>query len=338
VPSLRDPDSQELDMKAMVNDVYGSPSVVMGLREIDKPAIGDEQVLVRVRAASVNPPDWAAVTGIPYIARTAFGLLKPNVRVRGTDVAGVVEEVGAAVRRLHVGDEVFGRGTAAFAEYAAAAEADLVAKPANVTFEQAGAVAMSGLTALQGLRDVGRVQSGQKVLIVGAGGGIGTFAVQIAKALGADVTGVCGPSKVETVRLLGADHIIDYTKDDFTRGDERYDMILDNVLTHSLSQLVRVLEPTGTLVPNSGQFLRKPWIASMGVNLVKAPLLSLFARRRIQSFLMRSNQEDLLFLRDLIASGRLTPVVGSTFPLEQAADAIACWGDGHSTGKIVIED
>jgi NADPH:quinone reductase-like Zn-dependent oxidoreductase len=324
-------------MKAMVNDVYGPPSIVMGMREVDEPAIGDEQVLVRVRAASVNPPDWAAVTGIPRIARMSFGPLFPKVRVRGTDVAGVVEKVGAGVRRLQVGDEVFGRGTGTFAEYAAAAESDLVAKPANVTFDQAGGVAMAGLTALQGVRDVGHVQPGQKVLIVGAGGGIGTFAVQIAKEFGADVTGVCGPSKVSMVRSLGADRVIDYTKNDFTRGDERYDVILDNVLAHSLSELVRVLKPTGILVPNGGQFLRKPWIASMGVNLVKAPLLSRFAHRRIQSFLMLSKQEDLLYLADLMASGKLAPVVGATFPLAQAADAIACWGEGHATGKIVIQ-
>ena len=202
-------------------------------------------MLLRVRAASVNPPDWAGVTGVPYVARLATGLRKPRNRIRGSDVAGIVEAVGKNVTRLRVGDEVFGAGTGTFAEFAVAPEKNLVPKPANVTFEQAAAVPMAGLCALQALRDIGKVQPGQKVLINGAGGGIGTFAVQIARSFGAEVTGVCSTDKVDLVRSIGADHVIDYTEEDFTRGDERYDFILDNVVDHSLSRLRGALCPQG---------------------------------------------------------------------------------------------
>ena len=222
-------------MKAIAQDMYGSPDDVLELRDIGIPVITDDDVRVRVRAAAVNPPDWAGVTGVPYIARIATGLRKPRNGVLGSDVAGTVAAVGTNVQDLRVGDEVLGSGAGTFAEYAIASETNLVPKPATATFEQAAAVPMSGLTALQALRDQGHVQPGQKVLINGAGGGIGTFAVQIAKTLGAEMTGVCSTTKVDLVRSIGADHVIDYTTEDFTRGDQRYDFILDNVLNHSLS-------------------------------------------------------------------------------------------------------
>lgn len=321
-------------MKAIVQDSYGSPDVLQS-REVERPAIGDGQVLVRVRAASVNPPDVAGVAGIPLIVRAAFGLRRPRNPVRGTDVAGTVEAVGANVTRLKVGDEVFGRGEGTFAEYAAAAEKDLVLKPANVAFEQAAATPMSGLTALQGLRDVGRLQAGQKVLIVGAGGGIGTFAVQIAASMGADVTGVCGTDKVELVRSLGAGHVIDYTREDFTKGDERYDLIFDNVSKQPLTRLLRALATGGTLVPNGGRF-DKRWLANVPVLVIEAPLLSLLVPQTIRTVTLAPNQTDWLALRDLLETGKVTPVIGRTFPLDRTADAIRYFGEGHARGKVVI--
>jgi NADPH:quinone reductase-like Zn-dependent oxidoreductase len=327
--------SQEATMKAMVQDAYGAPEVLQ-LREVERPAFDDDQVLVRVRAASVNPPDWAGVHGVPYIVRAAFGLRRPRNGVRGTDVAGTVAAVGKDVTRLRSGDEVFGRSASgAFAEYAVAPAEHLVPKPATVTFEQAAAVPMSGLTALQALRDAGQLKPGQEVLIVGAGGGIGTFAVQIARAMGAEVTGVCSASKVELVRWLGAGRVIDYTREDFTRGESRYDLVLDNVLQHPLSRLLRALKPKGTLVPNGGQF-QKRWIASTGVLLVKAPLLSLVVSQRIRTCNESPCQEDLLVLKELIDAGRVTPVVGATYPLDRSPEALRHLGAGHARGKVVI--
>ena len=229
---------------------------------------------MRVRAAAVNPPDWAGVHGEPYIVRLAYGVRRPRLGVRGTDLAGVVEAVGKDVKGFRAGDEVFGRGAGTFAEYAVAPQEHLVPKPADVTFEQAAGVAMSGLTALHALRDSGGVRPGHKVLVVGAGGGVGSFAVQIAKSFGAEVTGVCSPSKLDLVRSIGADHVVDYTQEDFTRSGKRYDLVLDNVLRHSLTELLRAVERTGTLVPNGGQFYKR-WFASTGIILIKGPLLSL---------------------------------------------------------------
>jgi NADPH:quinone reductase-like Zn-dependent oxidoreductase len=321
-------------MKAIVQSAYGSPDV-LELKDIDRPVVKDDEVLVRVRAAAVNPPDWAGVHGVPYIVRLAFGLRRPKLGVRGTDVAGTVEAIGAKVTRLSVGDDVFGVGVGTFAEYAVAREAHLVPKPADITFEQAAATGMAALTALQALRDSGRIRAGQKVLIVGAGGGIGTFAVQIAKSFGAHVTGVCSTSKQELVRSLGADNVIDYTREDFAQGEERYDLILDNVLRHSLSELLRALARSGTLVPNGGQFYKR-WFASTGVLMVKAPLLSLFVPQQIRVCTERPGQSDLLVLKELIESGKLMPVVGRTYPLEQAGEAISYFGEGHAEGKVVI--
>ena len=321
-------------MKAVVNSGYGSPDV-LELKDIDKPVVKDDEVLVRVRAAAVNPPDWAGVHGVPYIVRPAFGLRRPRIVIRGTDMAGIVDAVGKSVTRLRVGDEVFGRGVGTFAEYAVAPEQHLVPKPAEVTFEQAAGVAMSGLTALHGLRDAGGIRPGQKVLVVGAGGGVGTFAVQIAKSFGAEVTGVCSASKLDLVRSIGADHVIDYAQDDFTAGEKRYDLVLDNVLQHSLSELLRALSRSGTLVPNGGQF-HKRWFASTGVLLIKAPLLSLLRPQRIRICHEAPGQEDLLVLKELMESGKLTPVVGREYPLGRVREAISHFGEGHAGGKVVI--
>ena len=321
-------------MKAVVQSEYGTPEV-LHYGDAEKPTFGDDEVLVRVSAASVNPPDWAGVHGIPYIVRAAFGLRRPSPPIRGTDLAGIVESVGQNVRGLHVGDEVFGVGMGTFAEYAVAAEEHLVPKPANVTFEQAAAVPMAGLTALQALRDAGGIESGKKVLIVGAGGGIGTFAVQIAKSFGAHVTGVCSTSKLDLVRSLGADEVIDYTQEDFTKGQERYDLILDNVLSHSLTQLVGALKRDGTLVPNGGQFYKR-WLASTGVMMIKAPLLSLVVPQRIRVCNESPQRDDLLILSQMMESGELLPVVGRTYALAELADAIRYFGQGHAEGKVVI--
>jgi NADPH:quinone reductase-like Zn-dependent oxidoreductase len=321
-------------LKAIFQSEYGTPDV-MELKDIDKPEFKNDEVLVRVRAAAVNPPDWAGVHGVPYIVRLAFGLHRPKLGVRGSDMAGMVEAVGKNAKRLRVGDEVFGRGIGTFAEYAVAPEEYLVAKPANITFEQAAGVPMSGLTALQALRDAGGIQAGQKVLIIGAGGGIGTFAVQIAKSFGAEVTGVCSTSKLALVRSIGADHVIDYTREDFTLGRQRYDLVLDNVLQRSLSDLLRAMEREGTLVPNGGQFYKR-WFASTGVLLIKAPLLSIFVPQRIRVCSERPNQSDLLVLAKLMESGKLTPVVGRTYPMSRTREAISYFGEGHAEGKVVI--
>ena len=317
-----------------MNREYGSPDV-LELQEVDRPAIKDDEVLVRVGAAAVNPPDWAGVYGEPYIVRLAFGLRRPRLGVRGTDLAGVVEAVGRNVTRLRPGDEVFGRGAGTWAEYAVAPAAHLVRKPAHVTVEQAAGVAMSGLTALHALRDSGGVRPGHKVLVVGAGGGVGSFAVQIAKSSGAEVTGVCSPSKLDLVRSIGADHVVDYTREDFTRSGRRYDLVLDNVLRHSLTGLLRTVERGGTLVPNGGQF-HKRWFASTGVLLVKGPLLSLVVPQRIRACHEAPSQDDLLVLRELMESGTLTPVVGRTYPLSRAGEAVSWFGEGHAEGKIVL--
>ena len=320
-------------MKAMAQDRYGSAEV-LELRDIDTPAIGDHEVLVRVRAAGVNPADWAIMSGLPYVARPAYGLRKPKNSVRGTDVAGQVEAVGSAVTRFRPGDEVFGWCIGSFADYAAAAEDALALKPANVTFEQAASVPMAGLVALQAVRDRGNVQAGQKVLINGASGGIGTFAVQIAKSLGADVTGVCSPRNEELVRSIGADHVIDYTREDFTRSEQQYDFILDNVANHSLSDLRRALTPTGTLVPNGGAF-DNHWFAGGG-RVISAYVLTRFVSHKLRPFLVSFNLDDLTALNELIKAGKLTPVIDRTYPLSETPQAIDHVGQGHAQGKVAI--
>jgi NADPH:quinone reductase-like Zn-dependent oxidoreductase len=323
-------------MKAIVQDTYGS-AAVLETRDIARPEIGDEEALVRVRAAGVNPADWAIMSGLPYIARPVYGLRKPKNAVRGTDVAGTVEAVGAGVTRLQPGDEVFGwcsRLGGAFAEYAAVSEDALAPKPANLSFEEAAAVPMAGLVALQAIRDHGKVRAGQKVLINGASGGIGTFAVQIAKSLGAEVTGVCSTRNVELVRSIGADHVIDYTKEDFTQKDQRYDFILDNVANHSLSDLRRALTPTGTLVPNGGRF-DNHWFASGG-RVIRAHLLSRLVSQTLRPFLVSPKFEDLVVLKELVEAGKLAPVIDRTFPLAGVPEAIRYLEAGHARGKVVV--
>jgi NADPH:quinone reductase-like Zn-dependent oxidoreductase len=291
-------------MQAIVQDKYGSAEV-LELREIERPEIGEHDVLIRVRAAGVNPADWAVMNGLPYVARPVYGLRRPKSSVRGTDVAGVVEAVGSAVTRFRLGDEVFGWGIGSFADFAAASEDHLVLKPANLTFEQSASVPMAGLVALQAVRDHGHVKAGQKVLIIGASGGIGTFAVQIAKALGAEVTGVCSTRNIDMVRSVGADHVVDYTCEDFTRSGQRYDYILDNAGKHSLTALRRALTPTGTLIPNAGAFDRR-WMASGG-RLLRATVLFRFGSQKLGRFLVSPKQEDLVFLKDLTEAGKVTP-------------------------------
>lgn len=320
-------------MKAIVQDAYGSEEV-LEFRDVDEPVIDDNQVMIRVHAAGVNPADWATMSGLPYIARPVYGLPKPKIRIRGTDVAGVVESVGASVTALHPGDEVFGSSTGSCAEYATATPEALAPKPANLTFEQAAAVPMAGLVALQAVRHHGIVRAGQKVLINGASGGIGTFAVQIAKHLGAEVTAVTSTRNVDLVRSIGADHVVDYTQADFTRGDERYDFILDNVANHSLSELRRALTPTGTLVPNSGGFDNR-WFASAG-RVMSAHALNRLVSHTLRPFLVSFNLKDLVALKELVERGDVTPVIDRTFPLSDTAQAIAHVAEGHARGKVVI--
>jgi NADPH:quinone reductase-like Zn-dependent oxidoreductase len=317
-------------MKAITQDTYG-PAAVLESRDIERPAIGDDQVLVRVRAAGVNPADWAIMSGLPYIARPAYGLRKPKAGVRGTDVAGTVEAVGGAVTRFQLGDEVFGSANGSYAEYASASEDELAPKPANLTFEEAAAVPMAAQVALQALRGV---TSRQKVLINGASGGIGTFAVQIAKSFGAEVTAVVSGRNVDMVRSIGADHVIDYTRQDFTRGDQRYDLILDNVSNHSLSDLRRALTSTGILVPNGGRFDNR-WFASGG-RLIRGMVMFRFVSQTLRTFIMTTKLEGLLALKALIEAGAVTPVIDRTYPLSEAAAALAHVGEGHARGKTVI--
>jgi NADPH:quinone reductase-like Zn-dependent oxidoreductase len=325
-------------MHAIVQDKYGSAEV-LEVREIERPVIREHDVLVRVRAAGVNPADWAVMNGLPYVARPVYGVRRPKTRVRGTDVAGVVEAIGSAVTRFRLGDEVFGWGIGSFADFAAAPEDRLVLKPASLTFEQAASVPMAGLVALQAVRDHGHVKAGEKVLINGASGGIGTFAVQIAKALGAEVTGVCSTRNVDLVRSIGADHVIDYSRDDFTKIGQRYDVILDNAGTHSLTALRRALTPTGMLIPNAGAFDRR-WMASAGRPL-RATVLFRFGTQRLGRFLVSPRQEDLVFLKDLIEAGKLTPVIDHSYPLAEAREAMAHVDGGkarggHARGKVTI--
>lgn len=320
-------------MQAIVQDNYG-PGKALELREIERPRIGEHEVLVRVRAAGVNPADWAVMSGLPYIARPVYGLRRPKIGVRGTDVAGHVAAVGSAVTRFAVGDEVFGASTGSYAQYAAASEDELALKPTNLTFEQAATVPMAGLVALQAIRDQGNVRAGQQVLINGASGGIGTFAVQIAKAFGAEVTAVVSTRNLALMGSIGADHVIDYTTHDFTLAGRRYDVILDNVSNHSLSRLRRALTPTGVLIPNGGNFANR-WFASAG-RLIRATVLFRFGTQRLGRFLVSTNHDDLVALKELIEAGKVMPVVNRTYPLSSAGTAIDHVGAGHAQGKVAI--
>jgi NADPH:quinone reductase-like Zn-dependent oxidoreductase len=317
-------------MQAIVQDRYGSTEVLEA-RDIDRPQIGDDEVLVRVHAASVHVGDWIVMTGVPYVMRLGTGLGKPKNRVPGTDLAGMVEAVGAQVQSFRPGDSVFGWSGGAFAEYAIAPEDHLVKKPANLTFEQAAAVGVSATTALQLLRDDGKVQPGQKVIINGASGGVGTFAVQIAKAFGAEVTGVCSTRNVELVRSIGADHVIDYTREDFRTGAERYDLILDNVGDRSMADTRRALTPNGTLLSNGGGHAA----GKLG-RVLRASLASMFVRQQGRPSVKTQNRADLVALKELVEAGKVMPVIGGTYPLTQTAEAIGHVATGHARGTLVI--
>jgi len=315
-------------MKAVVQVGYGSADVLR-FKEIDKPVAADDDVLVRVHAASLAAGDYFGMRGKPFPIRMVIGFPKPKKDyVVGADLAGRVEAVGKNVTRFKPGDEVFGECSRACAEYTCAEEDKLVHKPHNLTFEQAAAVPTSALTALQALRDHGKVQPGQKVLINGASGGVGTFAVQTAKALGAEVTGVCSTANVDMVRSIGADHVIDYTKEDFTTAEARYDLILDNVASHSFAEYRRVLKPGGTLMPSSGH-------AGMGY-IFKAFLLSMFVRQQGRPFVSTPNQDDLSALKEMVEAGRVTPVIDRTYPLRETAEAFRYLDQGHAQGKVII--
>jgi len=321
-------------MKAIVRDTYGSADV-LELRDIDKPEIADDEVLVHVHAAGVGRDVWHVMTGLPYPIRLAgYGLRAPKNPVIGSDVAGVVEAVGKNVSRFQPNDEVFGIGKGSYAEYVCAREDKLAPKPANLTFEQAAVVAISGLTALQGLRDHGRVEPGQEVLLIGASGGVGTFAVQIAKAFGAHVTGVCSTKKVEMVRSIGADHVIDYTQEDFAEGEQRYDLILDIGGNSSLARLRRVLTLRGTLMIVGGETDGR-WLGGTDRQL-RALMLSRFVGQKLGTFVSSENHEDMIVLKDLIESGKLTPVIDRTYPLSETPEAIRYLEQGHARGKVLI--
>jgi NADPH:quinone reductase-like Zn-dependent oxidoreductase len=321
-------------MKAIVRYEYGSPDV-LELRDIGKPEIADDEVLVRVRAAGVDRGVWHVMTGLAYPIRLAgFGLRAPKNPVIGMDLAGVVEAVGNGVKRFRPGDGVFGIGKGSYAEYASALEDKLAPKPSNLAFEQAAVVAVSGSTALQGVRDHGRVERGQEVLIIGASGGVGTYAVQIAKAFGACVTGVCSTQKAKMVQSIGADRVIDYTKEDFAKGESRYDVILDIGGNASLARLRRALTPKGTLVIVGGEGGGR-WLAGTDRQL-RAMMLSPFVGQKLGTFIDKESYEYLIALKDLIESGKVTPVIDRTYPLAQVPKAIRYLAGGHAQGKIVI--
>ena len=323
----------EKTMKAIVQETYGSPDV-LELRDVEKPTPNDDQVLVRVRASSVNPADWHHVTGTPYLVRMGSGLRRPKQAVPGTDMAGEVEAVGRNVTRFRPGDEVFGMRSGAYAEYVAVRADRIVRKPANVTFEEAASVPIAALTALQGLRDRGHLRAGHQVLVIGASGGVGTFAVQIAKALGAEVTGVCRTGNVDMVRALGADHVVDYTREDFVHSGRKYDVILDNVGNRSIADRRRVLKPTGTLVVVGGP-KKNRWIGPMG-GVVLLSLRSRLGGPKMTFMLAKNDVDDLDTLRDLLDSKQVTPVVERTYPLREVPEALRYLGQGHAQGKIVI--
>jgi NADPH:quinone reductase-like Zn-dependent oxidoreductase len=323
-------------MRAIIQDGYGAPQQVLRLGMIQAPSIGPDDVLVQVRATSVNTPDWATVAGVPYILRLGTGLRRPKRPVRGSDVAGVVAAVGQRVTELAPGDEVLGSTRAkagTFAEYVVVPAAQLVTKPSGLSFEDAAAAVMTGLTALVAMREVGRVGAGTRVLINGASGGVGTMAVQIAKALGAEVTGVCGTGNVELVRSLGADHVIDYTATDFTRSQQRFDVILDNVLNHPPTATARVLAPNGVLIPNS--------IGSTGGLLAGLPRVAravLLGRgsTTVKLVTPTTNRENLDALLRLLESGQVRVVIDRTYPLDQAASAVTHMLEHHASGKVAI--
>jgi NADPH:quinone reductase-like Zn-dependent oxidoreductase len=321
-------------MKAIVYRCYGGTNVLK-LESIARPPPADDRVIVKVQAASVNPLDWHYMQGKPYVMRPGSGIGAPRSIHMGADFAGTVDTVGKNVKRFKPGDEVFGDRDGAFAEYVSVADDGAVAiKPSNMTMEQAAAVPIAGVTALQALRDKGKIQAGQKVLINGASGGVGTFAVQIAKNYGATVTGVCSSKNAEMIRSIGADHIVDYTKEDFTQGSERYDLIIDNIGNHSLSEIRGVLTPNGTLVIVGGPS-DNSWIGPLS-GLIRAAVISPFVSQKMSFMLAQANKDDLGILRDMMQAGKLTPVIDKRYKLAETADAINYLEQGHARGKVII--
>jgi len=326
--------SGEQTMKAVRYYCYGSTDV-LEYADVAKPSPAADEVLIKVHTAAVNPLDWHFLHGTPYFMRVMSGLGKPADSGLGVDLAGTVEAVGSNVTRFKLGDDVFGGGSGAYAEYVIAREeGPRVLKPANVSFEQAATVGVAGITALQALRDKGKLQPGQQVLINGASGGVGTFAVQIAKSMGAEVTGVCSTRNVEMVRSIGADHVIDYKKDDYTEGDERYDLIIDMVGNHSLSNNRKVLTPDGILVMVGGS--TGNWLSALAGPL-KAMIYSKFVGQQFVMILAKLNPEDLAIIGDMIAAGAVTPVIDRRYPLSEVASALEYSEKGHARGKIIIE-
>src|SRR5438874_4699855 len=324
-PSTRFKAAQATTMRAIVQDKYGSPEV-LNLREVDMPELLDDEVLVRIHAAAVNTADWIALTGRPYAARLAFGFLRPKRRIPGIAMAGRVAGVGRNVTQFKPGDEVFGEVHSTYAEYVCVAADRIGRKPTSLTFAQAAAVPLAGITALQGLRDKGRVQPGHQVLINGASGGVGSFAIQIAKALGAEVTAVCSTRNVDIARSLGADHVIDYTQEDFTQSKTRFDTILDLAGSRPLSDCVRLLAPNGVYVSSVG---RLGWVLRVAV-------ASLPARGKIVSATGHQTQQDLAVLKEMLESGKVKPVIDRQYPLAEAPEALRYQGQGHAQGRIVI--
>ena len=322
-------------MRAIVQDTYG-PADVLELREIERPDVGENDVLVRVRAAGSGPDVWHIMTGQPYMARAALGFRRPKVRVRGWDVAGTVEAVGVSVTDFRPGDEVMGVAEGgSFAEYAVTSPDKLVPKPANLSFEQAAALPISGVTALQALRDKAHVQPGQTVLVIGAGGGVGTLAVQVAKSFGAHVTGVASSSKLDLVRSIGADDVIDYTREDFTDGSMRWDVIVDTAGRRPLRQLRRALTPKGTLVVVGGDGGGR-WTGGFFRGMLRGPLVSPFVGQKLMGLNSKVSREDLQGVAELAEAGKLRPVIGHTYALSETPDAIRELETGHAAGKLVI--
>jgi NADPH:quinone reductase-like Zn-dependent oxidoreductase len=322
----------EATMRSIVQDAYG-PADVLEQRDIDRPVPRDDEVLVEIRAAGVGPDVWHLMAGVPYMVRLAYGLRRPKNPVRGWDAAGRVEAVGAKVTRFAPGDEVLGACDGSFAEYACAKADKLAPKPGKLSFEQAAAIPVAGVTALQALRDKGRLQPGQKVLVIGASGGVGTFAVQLAATYEAEVTGVCGPTGADLVRSLGAIDVIDYTREEITDRPQRFDVIVDAAGNRPLSLLRRALTPQGTLVIVGGEGGGR-WLG-VGRQL-RAQLMSPFLRQRLGTFVAVTRHDDLLVLTDLVENGRLTPVIDRTYALSDAPAAVRRLTDGHPRGKVVL--
>jgi NADPH:quinone reductase-like Zn-dependent oxidoreductase len=320
-------------MKAIVSARYGRPEEVLAIKEVDIPTPKDNQVLVRVRAASVNPADWHLLEGKPLLARfMGSGLLRPKTNRPGSDIAGTIEAVGSGVKQFQTGDDVFGSCSGGFAEYACAREDHLVLKPANLSFEEAASVPVAAITALQGLRDKGQIKAGQKVLINGSSGGVGTFAVQIAKSFGAEVTGVCSTSNLDMVRSIGADHVIDYTREDFTKQEERYNLILGVAGYHSIFAYRRTLTANGIYVFIGASRLFRALFEVM----LLGPLISKTGNKKITSFIAKINKKDLEFLKNLLETGRAKPIIDRRYPLSEVPKALRYLEEGHAKGKVAI--